>query len=555
MGTEQYWKDDRGKQVDVQYLSFFRESTRKVVSAVLFMNPKLSFDDAVQKVKDKVTQGVAKSLYLDNSNYIITPAQEANLQNVTLTPEERANLMIRNLKENKVLFGIVERMSESLEVLQHVIDKDGELDSMFESFGKIPPGTNKTEEIVMNKSTLSSSSVLAEVQKDEAFMKLFREYVKYDDMVYRFALDMHMRQYEAYKQQAPSSVVKIAEQAKQLPSPVERVETAESAIAITPKLDDYRGDIKPMWSCKDSHRAKKLVFVHVFKTAGSSLRRLLRKYAKTCNAGLALAIRCAPVLPESIGTANWLRDDGKNVTCVLSQTTYRNNTVDMTHRPMNTKVLQDSNADILGGITLGTEYDWKDDKGDHVDVQYLTFFRESKRKYVSSVLYLHPDLTFDEAVARVKDQVFRNVKTGKYLDNSGYLVTPQQRKEHRNVTLTAEQSAAFIMRNLKEKNVLIGIVEHMSESLEMLQRIVDQDGELDSMFEAYGKIPLGANKTKAFKANESRLSSEAVLAEVEKDEEFMKAFSEFVKYDSMIYRFAVDMHLRQYESAFQLQSA
>lgn len=223
---------------------------------------------------------------------------------------------------------------------------------------------------------------------------------------------------------------------------------------------------------------------------------------------------------------------------------------------MNTTILGGSNTDILGGhITLGTEEGWKDDKGEHVDVQYFTFLREGKRMYVSAILYLHPELTFDEAVALLKSSVTRKVKGGTYLDVSRYLITPPQRQENRNSTLTTEQNAKLVMKNLKEKNVMVGIVERMSESLEMLQRLVDKDGEMDAMFESFGKIPPGTNKTKTVKANESNLSSGAVLAEVEKDEEFMKLFGEFVKYHDMIYQFSLDMHMRQYEAAFQREES
>jgi len=285
------------------------------------------------------------------------------------------------------------------------------------------------------------------------------------------------------------------------------------------------------------------------------MRKLLRKYAEKCNAGLVLTVRCAPVLPESIQTGNWVRDDKGSSPCNLVQTTYRNNTVDARIGPMNTTVLEQSSADIFGGhITLGSEYNWKDRSGEHVDVQYLTFLRESKQKYVSGILYLNPKLTFDQAVSQVKERVTQNVKKGNYLDNSGYLLTPAQRLEYRNATLTMDQSVKLITTNLKEKNVLVGIVERMSESLEMLQRVVDSDGELDSMFESFGKVSPGANKAKEIRANKSHLSSEEVLKEVEKDEDFMKVFREYVKYDEIVYRFAFEMHMRQYESAFQKQS-
>lgn len=258
---------------DMQYLSFFRESTRKVVSATVFMNPNLSgIEEAVELVKLKVRKAVQRSRYLDNSYYIITPEQQMKLANVRLTMEQKVNLMIQNMKEHKFLFGIVERMSESLEMLQYVVDKDGELDDLFELYGMIPPGKNKTEDIVMNKSKLSSSAVLAEVEKDEEFMEIFREYVKWDAKVYQFALEMHKRQYEEFQRQTRMDARKDPPVVQ-----VERVKIEDNtsraivvnAVNTTPEIGDYSGKIEPMWRCSDKDRKKKLVFVHVFKTAVS----------------------------------------------------------------------------------------------------------------------------------------------------------------------------------------------------------------------------------------------------------------------------------------------
>ena len=389
-------------------------------------------------------------------------------------------------------------------------------------------------------------------------MKVMREFVKYDDKVYRFALALQKRQYESFRRRSPSQLIDNVKTDAQLPSEVEQdedgktghspVELDEHSIVETrPTLDDYKGEIEPMWSCKDTGRKKKLVFVHLFKTAGSTMRQLLRTYSETCNAGLNIVVRCAPVLPESIRTGKWMRAD--KVQCNLIQTIYRNNISIKKTGPMNTTHLEESDADILAGhITMGTECDWKDESGKHVDVQYLAFFRESTHKYVSAVLFMNPTFSFHQAVARIRDQVPKHVKNGEYLDNSGYLITPAQIDEYRNSTLLMEDNIRLMMKNLKENNVLVGIVERMSESLEMIQDIVDKDGELDSMFESFGKKPAGANATKEMKANKSKLSSEDVLAELEKDEEFMKVLREFVKYDDIVYRFALDMHMRQYES-------
>ena len=259
-------------------------------------------------------------------------------------------------------------------------------------------------------------------------------------------------------------------------------------VEVTSTVGDYNGKIEPMWSCKDKDRKKKLVFVHLFKTAGSTLRRLLRAYSETCNAGLNVVIGCAPVLPESIRTGKWMRAD--KLPCTLSQTVCRNKTTIQKASPMNTTHLEESDADILAGhITMGTECDWKDENGKHVDVQYLAFFRESTQKFVSSILYLNPKLSFDESVEKVKSSVTRRLAKSEYLDHSGYVITPAQTFKFRNATLTMDERANLMMQNLKEKNVLVGIVERMSESLEMIQGVIDKDGDLDSMFESFGKSP------------------------------------------------------------------
>ena len=578
MGIDQHWKDKQGKHVDVQYLTFFRESTRKVVSAVVFMNPKVSFEEAVEMTKARVRSAVKKSEYLDNSNYIITPAQASELNNTELSPAAIANLMIGTLKEKKVLFGIVERMSESLEMLQHTIDKDRDLDDLFESFGMIPAGTNTSEEIIKNKSVLSSSEVLAEVEKDEEFMKLFREYVKYDDMIYKFAFDMHMRQYETFSKHKPSRRSKPVTASIVDPSSVkldtkalEHVEKIEvkpteskvtlndedsSSTKIVSSNKDIKVELEPMWSCSDTDRKKKLAFVHIFKTAGSSMRTLLSRYAEKCHAGNAVAVNCAPVDPASIESKNWVKKDQwhRRSPCLLKKTVFRNKTV-VSHppSPINNTYLEEANIDILGGhITMGTDQYWKDNQGHHVDVQYLTFFRESTRKVVSAVLYLNPKISFDEAVEKTKTKVRKALANSEYLDNSHYIITPAHAAKLANTTLSPYATTRLVMETLRENKVLFGIVERMSESLEMLQHVIDKDRELDGLFESFGMVPAGTNKTREVIKNQSKLSSSEVLAEVEKDEEFMKLMREYVKYDTMVYEFALGMHMRQYET-FQEQ--
>ena len=291
------------------------------------------------------------------------------------------------------------------------------------------------------------------------------------------------------------------------------------------------------------------------------MRSLLSSYARKCNAGYVTVVNCGGASLDSIENGNWRKEEEfksrfHGTQCKLKKTVFRNNTVEVhtdasIEVPINNTYLREAQIDIISGhVSVGTDHSWEDDKGHHVDVQYLTFFRESKRKFVSAVIYLRKDMTFEQAVARVKEAAKDRLAKGQYLTNVNSIMTPTQRDDFSktNISLSPEQEANLMIQNLKEKNILVGIVERMSESLEMLQHVVDKDGELDDLFEKFGKIPPGANATKEVIKNQSRLSSSEVLAEVEKDEEFMKIMREFVKWDEMVYKFALDIHTRQYEA-------
>jgi hypothetical protein len=70
---------------------------------------------------------------------------------------------------------------------------------------------------------------------------------------------------------------------------------------------DYDPDIQRMWTCSDPNaskhgRRKKLIFIHVFKTAGSTFRVLFAKYALQCHVGYACAVGCSGLSRESVTT-------------------------------------------------------------------------------------------------------------------------------------------------------------------------------------------------------------------------------------------------------------
>jgi hypothetical protein len=199
----------------VLYVTFFRNAIDKFVSGIMYQkkDQDYSFDGIVELIQKRVKGELGQGKYREGySAYLLTPQQKQHhyadySQNSTV--EARTNQIIQNLDRGNVLVGILERMSESLELLAFAIDKDQEQLPLFESFGMKPrlqavasdepaeSGAISTKK--NNPSKFSTSSVVEELQKDAQFWGLLEEYVKYDDQIYQRALRIHEAQYRSIK--------------------------------------------------------------------------------------------------------------------------------------------------------------------------------------------------------------------------------------------------------------------------------------------------------------------------------------------------------------------
>jgi hypothetical protein len=197
IGNDHRWKDDAGEHVDVQYITFVRDPIQKYVSGI----PRLPMNESVASIKRTVSKAVNDGLYLDQySTSFIMPMQRAVFDMYSFTPthDERANLAIKNLAQNNVLIGITERIPESLEMIQYVLDKDRVLDELFENFGR-NGAEGKVNEKRVAQSRVSTTNIIEELEKDVNFMSTLREYVKYEEKIRQFALAIHLRQYESIR--------------------------------------------------------------------------------------------------------------------------------------------------------------------------------------------------------------------------------------------------------------------------------------------------------------------------------------------------------------------
>jgi len=207
--------DVDNESTNVQYMSFFRDAVSKYVSAKMYKK-RGTKEEHVARIKTDIANNVRKGRYYDNySHYLITPDQREYMEEhgVKLTIEQRTNLICNNLIKHNVLVGIVEKMPESMELFQFVLDSNDEVVDLFERYGMKPKDGKEVSPatyVASNVNPVSTTSIVEELKKDEQIYELLKEYTKYEKQISDFALLIHERQYESMIQ------------AKQQPSQEER---------------------------------------------------------------------------------------------------------------------------------------------------------------------------------------------------------------------------------------------------------------------------------------------------------------------------------------------
>jgi len=325
--------------------------------------------------------------------------------------------------------------------------------------------------------------------------------------------------------------------------------------------------INPMWRCNEPRssrtgRSSKLIFVHVFKTAGSTLRTMLSNYGKKCQAGVTIVTRCSGLSPKTRGSnSTWMNEFGKEKAkpCTLKRGQFRNgktkgypSRVDNVTSPF----LRDQTDILAGHLPIGIHSYWTDK-----DAQYVAFYRQPVEKLVSGVMFStrSKKYTFEQVVQRIRDQVHNGLQEGVYKDGYGhYLLSPEQKTQIAEMspdyTRRMELSVMFINANIYKYNVLVGIVERMHESLQMFQYLIDKDEEQTELFERIGMNPIKQESKQdegsaaVVVKNKSAYSTGDVVRELQKDPVFFDQLKEYVKYDQMVYDYALSAHIKQYDT-------
>ena len=330
-----------------------------------------------------------------------------------------------------------------------------------------------------------------------------------------------------------------------------------------------------VWTCGEGDRQKRDVidpvtnqrpffaFVHVYKTGGTTVREFFKQYATICNKSLALVEQCFREERVDIEKCKFLDSVSVNAPQGIEH--------------VNSTILHD-HYDILGGhFTFGMADDIFSNaaataSGDATSqVRHMVFLRQPMTKVVSHNLYQQSQGkrdkldTLEEAVKDIKERVRSFRENGEYVGSlqwpqapgvHKYLLTPEQRKmtDNRQEQTVEEMMALktqLAIDNLMQYNAIVGITELVPQSIKIFEHALGQivssarkKQEVQDFFSKY----TSEHEPKANGSNRGDISTGSVLKELEKDEDFMTIFREFVKYEELIYKTALDMHEKQYEA-------
>ncbi|MGK3736867.1 MAG: hypothetical protein ACI8RD_004715, partial [Bacillariaceae sp.] len=330
--------------------------------------------------------------------------------------------------------------------------------------------------------------------------------------------------------------------------------------------------VKPIWDCRTKNKKvqqqeEKLIFIHIFKTAGSTLRHFFATYAKNCKgSGWACIIGCSNAKVESIMNSNKQSKNPNWDPCFLKDTVTRNGKAVPVGRGKVNSTFLEKETDIYGGhMRLGSG-DWLQtrDGGELVKNRYVTFFRDAMTKYISARIYSARTKikTKEDIIKHIKSVVTKARSNGDYSDGYfKYLITPTQKKE--NSGMSTEKMMQLVKQNLVEYNVVAGMLERMPESMQILQHILDHEKIMTPVFNYFGMDEKPKKKKRRERRhrrlqehhgssrklvawNQGKISTTEVLAELKEDTEFFKIFTEYIKYEHLVYEFALDIHNLQY---------
>lgn len=260
--------------------------------------------------------------------------------------------------------------------------------------------------------------------------------------------------------------------------PAEEVPAEEEAAEIT------RDEIA---STDDITSKPVILFLHIYKTGGTSNRELFANWAESEGARFAQAGSC----PDG-GWMSKLEPNNHDYICLIplkgSRTDADGRTlVDMpTPRPSQMEIVAEE-LDVIAG-----HFAWGFDHFVHRTHKYVTCLRNPTARYVSDILYANrfthktSEMTLQQTVAFVEEHVmapattkYRGIYAARLSSRMYEKVTPVQRLAMINAgeeeqTEEQEQKAAdMAIYHMQHNIAVVGLIEHYSVFVELVAALLD----------------------------------------------------------------------------------
>lgn len=294
------------------------------------------------------------------------------------------------------------------------------------------------------------------------------------------------------------------------------------------------------------------MFVHVFKTAGSTMRQFFHDYAARCpSRSYATLTSCTAVSLQRANSDNWSP-------CLLKDGSHDGKFRYINRRPVRKEGLH--SFDMIGGhFRLGLmnhlrKYPEKPNSAT-TNHRYLVFVRNAALKYISGKVYIKKGHAQNLTAQFIIHDLQREVRHRKkhHCKYANYLLTPTQEDERKRKKWNYAQSTRVIMQNMVDFNVTIGVTDDMRSSINILESIMDPLGHIADLFVGYGGGNAN-NQTKVKKHNISPLSSESILEVLRQEHPTtFEDLMEFVKYEQQVTDFAVAFQQLQLQATDELR--
>ena len=191
----------------VRHIVFLRQPMARYVSQILYKNnhQKHTAQGVAEYIKNEIRSFRKKGDYESSIyKYLLTPSQREMKYEQKTSQEEiiahKGRLSIDNLVRYNAIVGMTESFPQSMQLLEHAMGQSAsnavKKDEVHDLYSRYYSGKDTARNV---SKRITTTSVMNELMKDDGFMKIFREFVKYEQLIVDFAMEMHLKQLEAVR--------------------------------------------------------------------------------------------------------------------------------------------------------------------------------------------------------------------------------------------------------------------------------------------------------------------------------------------------------------------